>query len=164
MEEGIFDVGGLVKQLNGLTPAEKAIRRASFYRILGGNRSSVGELSSQTGLTAEQLQKYIENLTRQGMLVLDENGFIVGSYGLSLTATEHVLHINGRELFTWCALDAVGIPAALGLDAKIISKCYQCNEPIEITMLGGEVQHSNRENARIWVVEADIGRSIVGCT
>jgi len=159
----VFDVGGLGQYLNRLTTEEKAVRLTAFQRILNGNRSSVDELAVQTGLTTGQLETHIEDLVKQGILVLDETGLIVGSHGLSLTPTEHCLHINGRDLFTWCAADAIGIPAALGCDAKIASKCFQCNEPIEITMVTGEIQYSNQKDARIWVIEADLGRSIVGC-
>ncbi|PKM77390.1 MAG: hypothetical protein CVU90_07130 [Firmicutes bacterium HGW-Firmicutes-15] len=38
--------------------------------------------------------------------------------------TEHELCINEHDLFTWCAIDAIGIPSALRVDAKIGSKCF----------------------------------------
>lgn len=104
----------------------------------------------------------VGGLVQRGIMVLDEKGDVVGSHGLSLVPTQHRLNINGRNLFTWCAADAVGIPAALGADTKIFSKCFQCHEPLKIEMVNGEIRYSNRENARIWVIEADLGRSIVG--
>lgn len=159
----LFDVGGLGQHLDKLTPEEKTIRIKAFYRILEGKRSDIDELAFRTELTSEQIRKIIKGLIQHGMLVIDEQGAIVGSHGLSLTPTEHHLYINRQNLFTWCAVDAIGIPAALGVDAKIISKCFQCNEPIEITMVNGEIQYSNKADSRIWVIEADLGRSIVGC-
>jgi alkylmercury lyase len=157
----IFDVGGLGQHLRRLTPEEKALRLAAFYRILDGKTSSINELALQSGVTADQAQRYIRDMIGRGILVIDEQGFVVGSHGLSLITTDHRLRINGRNLFTWCAADAVGIPAALGVDAKIISKCFQCNEPIEIVMVSGEIQYSSQENTCIWVIEADLDRPIV---
>lgn len=161
--EDFLDVGGLGQHLNKLTPEEKSIRLAAFYRILDGKQSNTDELALQTGITAKRVQQCISDMAKQGILVVKEQGAIVGSHGLSLIPTEHRLNINDQKLFTWCAADAVGIPAALGVDATINSTCFQCNKPIEITMTNGEVQYSNYADARIWVIEADLGRSIVGC-
>lgn len=33
--------------------------------------------------------------------------------------TRHRLILDGQGLYTWCAIDAVGIPAALSLDAQV---------------------------------------------
>jgi len=159
----LLDVGGLGQHLNRLTPEEKSIRLAAFYRILDGKQSSIDELALETGITANRVQQCIWDMADHGILVLDEQGAVVGSHGLSIIPTEHRLSIRGQTLFTWCAADAVGIPAALGVNAAIISTCFQCNEPIEITMTNGEVQYSNHADTRIWVIEADLGRSIVGC-
>ncbi|MDA8235130.1 MAG: organomercurial lyase [Clostridia bacterium] len=159
----IFD-GGLGQHLKKLTPEENVIRTAAFYRILDGNRSNIDDLTIETGLTTGKVQKTMKGLVQRGIMVLDEKGDVVGSHGLSLVPTEHRLSINGWELFTWCAADAVGIPAALGVNAKVSSKCFQCHNPIEIEMVNGEIRYCNREDACIWVIAADFGRSIVGCT
>ncbi len=105
-----------------------------------------------------------ETLKDVGTLVLDEEGNIVGSLGLSLVPTKHCLIINNTNKYTWCAADAIEIPAALGVDAKIFSNCSQCNDNIEIDMVKGNIQHSNHRDTCIWVVEADLNKSIVGCT
>lgn len=162
--EDVLDIGGLGQHFNKRTPAEKSLRLASFYHILDGKKSSVNELALQAGIPEQQAQQYIEAMAKDGRLVIDEQGDVVGSHGLSLLPTKHCLRIGGHDLFTWCAADAVGIPAALGVDATIHSNCFQCNEPIEITMSGGEVRFSSHADARIWVVVADLNCSIVGCT
>jgi alkylmercury lyase len=161
--DDVFDIGGLGQYLNKLSPEEKAIRLAAFQRILDGKRSSIEELALQTGLTSGQVRKIIIDLAQQGMIVTDERGLVVGSHGLSLTTTGHRLYINGQHLFTWCAADAVGIPAALDADAEIVSNCFQCHGPIEITMFSGEIRYTNQADSRIWVAEADLGRSLVDC-
>jgi hypothetical protein len=145
-----------------LTPSEKNIRLTTFHRILAGNRSNADELLLTTGLSLEQLEPVLKNLVHKGLLVLDQQGAVVGSHGLSLVPTEHRLTINKQPLFAWCAVDAIGIPAALAADAKINSLCFQCHEPIEITMLNGAIQSSSAPDIRIWMIEADIDRSIVG--
>lgn len=162
--EDLLDIGGLGKHFNKRTPEEKLLRLASFYSILDGRKATVTELAHQTGILEQQARQYIESMANDGRLVIDAQGAVVGSHGLSLTPTKHRLHICGHDLFTWCAADAVGIPAVLGVDATIYSKCFQCNDPIEIHISGGEVIYSNYEDVRIWVVIPDLSRSIVGCT
>lgn len=162
--EHVLDVGNLKQHYDKLAPEEKAIRLIAFYRILDGNRSTINDLSIKAGLSEAEVKKYVKGLKKTGALVLDDEGTVVGSHGLSLVPTQHSLIINNNNLFTWCAADAIGIPAALEIDAKIISKCSQCNEPIKIDMIKGNIQYSNQKDACIWVVEADLGRSIVGCT
>lgn len=41
--------------------------------------------------------------------------------GLTHEPTKHALDLDGRRLYVWCALDAVGIPVALGRSARIMS-------------------------------------------
>lgn len=157
------DIGGLGQHFRKLAPAEQSIRLAAFYRILEGGNPSVDELGFLVGMPSEHVRMHIRGLVQRGILVTDEQGTVVGSHGLSLIPTQHSLTINGQSLFTWCAADAVGIPAALGTDAKIESSCFQCKKPIEITFDNGRVRYSNQVDIRIWVVEADLGKPIVGC-
>lgn len=147
-----------------LPSQEQLIREQSFNEILKGEQISIEELSALTKLPPDEIRTYANSLVEKGMLVFNEEGAIVGSHGLSLIPTDHCISINGRKLFTWCALDAIGIPAALGSDAGIYSSCFHCHEPIEITMVQGEVQKSSSNDIRIWVVELDFERSILGCS
>jgi Alkylmercury lyase len=52
----------------------------------------------------------------------DERGDIVGVAGLSVVASRHQLWIVGRQFWTWCACDALGILAALKSDGRVISQ------------------------------------------
>lgn len=159
----MFDVGGLGEHMRRLSPEKRTIRLMAFFSILDGKAASANDLALQCNLPLRHVQQYIEDMAGEGILVINEQGTVVGSHGLSNIPTEHSLSIGGHNLFTWCAADAIGIPAALGVDARIISKCFQCDELIEITISGGVVQNSNHDDTRIWVIEADLGRSIVGC-
>jgi len=52
----------------------------------------------------------------------DDAGRVVG-LGLTLRPTPHHFEVEGRTLFTWCALDALLFPALLGVRAHITSPC-----------------------------------------
>ena len=161
--EWIFDIGGLGQYHSELTAEEKKIRNIAFFSILNEIKDNIESLATKSCISLDKVKKTVNGLARRGLMVLDKEGYIVGSHGLSLVKTEHLLYINGRKLFTWCAADAIGIPGALGLDAHIVSKCHQCNKVLEITVNKGKIEPLNNENIQIWVIEADLGRSIVGC-
>ena len=99
------------------------------------------------------------------VIVVDpENTQLVGSCGLSSVPTKHRLQIRGRALFTWCAEDAVGIPAALAEDARIDSNCRHCGTQVSIDMVGGQVNRAEPPDPRLWVRPLEPGRSLVGYT
>lgn len=159
-----YDIGSLKKHYDKLKPEEKAIRLAAFYSILQGSKAGIGYLARKTSLDVDGVGRYIQGLSKAGAIVLDENGDVVGSHGLSLEPTPHRLNFNGRNLYTWCAADAIGIPAAMELDAKIVSSCAFCKDPVNIEFTKGIITYCNKPQLRLWVVEADLGRSITGCT
>ncbi len=159
-----YDIGNLKKHYDKLSKEEKTVRLAAFYIILEGRRADIGELSERTSLTREQVESCILKLKKSGALVVDHTSAVVGSHGLSMLPTPHGLHINGRDLFTWCAADAIGIPAAMEADAEIISSCAFCKETIAIKISKGQVVYCSKPEIRLWVVEADLGKPISGCT
>lgn len=55
-------------------------------------------------------------------LETDVQGHIVGS-GLTLRPTPHRFTIDGRQLYTWCALDTLIFPAVLGQVATVEAPC-----------------------------------------
>ncbi|MBC8017220.1 MAG: hypothetical protein H7X83_01705 [Verrucomicrobia bacterium] len=52
----------------------------------------------------------------------DTDGNLVAC-GLSLSPTPHCFQVNGQNLFTWCALDALMYPVALQQTAQVESHC-----------------------------------------
>ena len=63
----------------------------------------------------------------------DENGHLVGA-ALTLNPTPHRLVINGRTLYTWCALDALFVPGLIGMTAQVESTCLNTGETIRLTV------------------------------
>lgn len=82
------------------------------------------------------VEQALDTLTAAGQAQRDEDGRVMAILGLSLLPTAHALVLDGVSLHTWCALDVVGIPAALEANARVTSACASCGSAIEI-----EVQH-----------------------
>lgn len=52
----------------------------------------------------------------------DEQQRIIG-WGLTLRPTPHRFTVDGKQLYTWCALDTLFFPAVIGRPARVESSC-----------------------------------------
>jgi alkylmercury lyase len=115
---------------------ELAVQRAGLAAIRAGQHLTVTELGRAAGLGPTRAQGVIDRLlARQAATVTD--GFVDGIAGLTTRPTKHTLTIDGDDRHTWCAFDAVGIPAALGLDAIATTRCGHCHATIVVTFIAG---------------------------
>ena len=146
--------------LASFSPEETAVSRHAFQAILAGPPAIVPDLPEALGRPAADLEAAVGRLTERGTLALDPlTERIVGVRGLSLTETDHRLRLAGRQLYAWCAVDAVGIPLALGAEARVESRCHRCGVPLVLQVKGGVVVEGP-EGMVIWAVERDLSRSL----
>ena len=143
----------------GLTDEEAAVRRAAFRSIRRGVARDAAELAEGTGLDGRTVEEAMRSLVRKGEAVVDASGQIVGSAGLSLVPAGHRLRLEEEEFHTWCAMDAVGIPAALGIDALARTACPTCWRPIEVVFREGRATDSRE--FRAWLPRQDCCTSVV---
>jgi alkylmercury lyase len=64
----------------------------------------------------------------------DDQGRIVAFAGLSLTPTRHGFDVAGRRLYTWCAWDALFLPALIGKEARVKSICPITGTDVRLTV------------------------------
>jgi len=76
---------------------------------------------------AARARRAAAELVRRGRAEVDDEGRLVGVHGLTLRSTRHAFVHASRTHWTWCAFDAVGIPAALGVDAEARTTCPACD-------------------------------------
>jgi alkylmercury lyase len=117
-------------------PAER-IRWAAFDQLRTGRPAPVADVAATLGVAPAAVEESAVQLAAAGYIERDSNGVIIGAHGLTLKATGHRLVLDGSELHTWCALDAVGIPAALGADAEVATHCPWCDRTIRVHIDGG---------------------------
>ena len=117
--------------------AMRAVRREAFRVLLGGRAPAVGEIAITAALSEERIETAIAKLRAAGALEVDSGGHVVGAHGLTQRATEHAIIAAERVWHTWCALDAIGIPVALNLDAEVRTRCPTCGATIDIVVRDG---------------------------
>lgn len=142
-----------------LSQTEAEVRRAAFRSIRGGWAPDATELARATGLDPSTVRDVVGSLVRKGQAVVDRDARVVGSAGLSLVPARHRLRLGRDEFHTWCAIDAVGIPAALGADAVARTACPACGQAIEVEFREGRA--SDNEQLRAWLPPQDCCTSVI---
>jgi hypothetical protein len=132
-----FDQDQLVELLSDCQQAPpgsaEAIQQHGLLALVSGRAATVAEISRESGLTADDIRAGIDGLRRAGRIETSGEE-VTGVGGLTLTATTHALELPAAALHTWCALDAVGIPVALGLDAQVSTTCPHCAATLSISV------------------------------
>ncbi len=118
------------------------VRRAAFDCIWKAGVAGRRELGSMTALADEAIDRAIAELVSAGAAELDSGGAVVATAGLSGRATartRHSLSMSGRRFHTWCAIDAIGIPAGVHESATALTRCGACRTAIEVKLAMGKV-------------------------
>jgi alkylmercury lyase len=101
---------------------EELIRTAALRLLMAHGVAIAGEeLAAATGIQREELDDHLDHLHRAGRIRRNAEGRVVGSAGLSVTRDRHEIELDGRQFWTWCAYDILGIFGALGADGRALS-------------------------------------------
>jgi len=84
-------------------------------------------------------------------LELDGQGNIVG-LGLTLRKTEHIVEVDGRTLYAWCALDTLLFPALICRVARVTSSCAATGTPVRLLVTPEGVENVDPAGAVVSLV------------
>lgn len=136
-------IAGLQAFLDGFSADERLVSARAFHAVLEGCVEDPAALAAGLALDRAVVEGAVDRLVARGTVVLDAaSGAVVAARGLSLAPTPHALTLGDRPRFVFCAIDAIGIPAALGLAARCRSACPVCAGPIEVRIEPGAVSAS----------------------
>jgi hypothetical protein len=123
-------------------PAERGLR-AVHQAVLRhyastGSAPGMAELEPAAAGSGRTVGDVLADLAAEDFLTLDEAGDIRAAYPFSAVPTRHRVQIaDGAAVWSMCAIDALGIPAMLGMDVVISSTDPVSGEPVTITSRGG---------------------------
>jgi alkylmercury lyase-like protein len=125
-------------------PTALEVTIAAFRHLLENGRS-VGpdELAARLKAQSAVVEARIQALERAGLVGRNESGEVTVAGGLSAQPTRHRMSFDGRDRFTCCAFDALGILGALGADGSIESASPSTGSSIRITFLHGLPEESD---------------------
>ncbi len=146
-----------------LSPTQETLRHAAFSLIRVGRVASENLLASQTGFSSDVVRHELTALEAQGLIVRERRG-VVGIFGLSLVQTPQALCLDAHPLHTWCALDAVGIPAGLAADATVRAPCVLCQQDLVIELRAGRLTQMSAAALSLWLTLPGQGASFMDDT
>ena len=126
-----------------LDAREQRLALATFRLFGRGKPFRPEELAELTGRPVEEVASRLE----EWMAHRDEQGRVFAFGGLTLKPTSHVLEVDGRTLYAWCALDTLFLPELLGRRARIRSTSPQSGETISLTVDAAGVHNVAPEGA-----------------
>jgi len=98
-------------------------------------RPAPGEIARRVGCGVPEVLASYARLRAQRVLLLEEDGESIRmAPPFSGVPTQHVSVVGGRRYFANCAWDSFGIPAALGKEGTVESRCEQSREPLRLAI------------------------------
>jgi len=114
-----------------LSPEEQLVS-VQLYRLLAEGEPVSPEQIAQTLTLSNDAIKGI--LKEWSGVYYDEDNRMIEYWGLALPETVHRFFVNGRTLYTWCALDSLFTPQILQKTADVESTCPVTGDPIRLTV------------------------------
>ena len=153
----------MTKPLLPAVDAAGRLREAAFALLLRDRQPvTVAAVSHATGLSEASARRSVTALANAGWLDLDTDGRVAGAAGLSLIKGAHRLTLEGAAFRTWCAYDALGIPAALVSDGSLETACGHCGRSLSVAFRSGMPTRSGPEV--VWLAEGSADLRASFCT
>lgn len=104
-----------------------------LYRQLAfGEPVQHDSLSEALGVPTEKISALLEGEQLKGWVFYDSDGRVIGFRGLAIREMPHHFEVEGRSLYTWCAIDSLFIPEMLGASARVESRDPQTGTAIKL--------------------------------
>jgi hypothetical protein len=136
------------------TTDEERVQGAMLWRLLAGHPVAPVELAAVVGLPEAELEPILAELHTRRCIRRDEQGAVVAARGLMLGPSVHRLVTDYGAVYTQCSVDAIGIPAALGIGATIEDQCALCHQPITAHVQDKQVVSLQPADAVVVMAEA----------
>jgi len=113
--------------------------RAAAFRLLlkTGREVSANRIAAELGEGPSAVEAELGRLGTGGRIRLSSDRHVLGSAGLSVAPAAHVLWLDSRCFWTWCAYDIVGIVGTLRADARSVSRSPASGLEIELQFDAG---------------------------
>ena len=103
----------------------------------------------------QKIQDILKKLDEIDVIHLEESEKtkIEAAYPFSGYKTVHLIKfkkIEYKNIYSMCAVDALGISFMLDCDLLINSKCFHCNEDVDIEIEDNEIINLNPKNVVVW--------------
>jgi hypothetical protein len=157
-------IAGWRERTRALDTADVRLRRAAARAILRAEVLEPADLALSAGLDRTDAVARLARLEARGLVDRDASGRVVGAYGITHRVTWHRLTLRGAAVHTWCALDGLAVPAALGADARLETACGACGAAQVVDIASGRPAVGDADPRRVWLAQGGADRPVAGGT
>lgn len=129
------DASRIIRRLTELFPAQDptATRIAlAIYRLLARkDRATIEGIAAEASVPGDKVATQLDTWPA---VYRDEDGAVIGFWGLTAHPMPHRFTVAGRERFTWCAWDALFIPELVGETAEVQSTTPVDGRDVRLTV------------------------------
>jgi hypothetical protein len=141
-----------------MSDLDDRVRLAVYGHFIDtGARPGTRDVAHRLGLSPGEVEDSFRRLASQRVLVLEEGSTDIRmAMPFSGVPTGYRVETPRGSWWANCAWDALGISAMLQVDARVVSRCDDCGDPLTVTveqerLTGGEgVIHFAIPAARWW--------------
>jgi len=123
-----------------------------------GRSPTLEDVQAQFSLAdITEAESAIADLEQRGAIHRNPaDSLVTHIYPFSNEPTAHrVALANGPEVYSMCAVDALGIPFMLNTDATITSSCLQCGQEVQVHVKSGEIVHHSPDGTLVGYVPVE---------
>lgn len=145
---------------DGLRQVHQAILR---HFAATGSAPSPGGLGAVAEAAGWDLATALERLAEEDLVAMDQAGQLIAAYPFSPKPTAHRVALGEVEVFAMCAIDALGLPFMLGVDAVVTSTDPQVGQPVRVSIVDGAATYEPSEAVVVYAAAEPTGRSVDTC-
>ncbi len=134
----------IVDAMPGLNETEQRIAVTLYRTLAKGQPVEHAEIAGCTNLAESHVDEVLGSWPG---VFYDDEGRVIGFWGLALQDMPHRLEVGGTEIHTWCAWDPLFIGPLLGKPGHVESLDPVSGEKLSLTVTPEGVENLSHEDA-----------------
>jgi alkylmercury lyase len=126
-----------------------------YKQLALGEPVRIESLCDAMGAPIEEITTLLQDEQLKGWVFYDDEGRVIGFRGLAVREMPHRFEVDGRTLYTWCAIDSLFIPEMLGKSASVESRDPHTGTVIKLTVSPDGVKFVEPANAVMSILIGD---------
>lgn len=104
----------------------------NLYALLAeGDPVTLERLARRSSMVPGDVKKILGNWPA---VFYDEEKRVIGFWGIAVSKMDHVLQVNNKTVYAWCAWDTLFIPELLNATVNVISHCPTTGNEINLSV------------------------------
>ncbi|GIK77761.1 MAG: alkylmercury lyase [Acidobacteria bacterium] len=146
--------GVLARSMERLRGDGRSLALSAYRLLSAGSPVPVADLAAASRVQLEEAEAWLEEMPG---VFRDEDGRVVGFWGLAIAEMPHRFEVDGVDLYAWCAWDTLFMPALIGKPARVRSACRQTAERITFTVDAERVSEISHPDAVVSMLASEEG-------